>query len=152
MDNYTQNGNGSDTGRIRAITESEEPVTGLQTNYPIMLNNVEYQYFKTWNIKRNDYVTTHETEGGTQEDVIIRKGRRSIGVTVTCLQPLLAQLLSLADLDDFEAKIYDPATNNYDTLSVRIGKNSMSYNLKERSADLESVNGVWSVSFTLEEF
>ena len=127
-------------------------VTGLQTYYPIILNGVEYKYFKTWNITRNDYVQTHETEAGTQEDVVTRKGRRSIAGTVTCLQPLVAQLVALANLDEFEAKIYDPLTNGYDTIDVRIGAGSMSYALKEKSADLAAVNGVWTVSFTLEEF
>ena len=126
--------------------------TGLQNNYPIVLNGVDYQYFKTWSITRNDSVVTHETESGKQEDVITRKGRRSIAVTVTCLQPLLAGLLGLADLDDFTAKIYDPAVDDYTTINVRIGTGSMSYSLKEKSADLTTVNGVYDVSFTLEEF
>ena len=134
------------------IVNDDPRPTGLQKNYPITLNNVEYQYFKTWGITKNDYVTTHETEAGTQEDVVTRKGRRSISVSVTCLQPLLAGLLALADLDEFEAQIYDPATDDYDTIDVRIGAGSMSYSLKEKSADLDLVNGVWQVSFTLEEF
>lgn len=134
------------------ITNDEPNPTGLAKNYPIILNGDSYQYFKTWQTTRNDYVTTHETEAGTQEDVVTRKGRRSIGVTVTCLQPLLAQLIALAELDEFEAQIYEPATDAYVTISVRIGTGSMNYSLKERSAGLEAVNGVWSVSFTLEEF
>lgn len=129
-----------------------EGVKGLKKNYPIILNGDEYEYFKTWQTTRNDYITTHETEGGTQEDVIARKGRRSIAVTVTCLQPLVAKLVALAELDEFEAQIYDVAVDDYVTIQVRIGANSMSYALKEKSAKLETVNGVWSVSFTLEEF
>ena len=131
---------------------NDVPVTGLQDNYPIILNGVEYRYFKTWDIRLNDYTTTHETESGKQEDVTSRKGRRSINVTVTCLQPLVAQLLALKQLDEFEARIYNVITDAYETLNVRIGANSMSYSLKEQSADLDTVNGVWSVSFTLEEF
>lgn len=134
------------------VIVNDEPVTGLQKNYPIVLNNVEYQYFKTWNTKRNDVVTTHVTESGTQEDVITRKGRKSIAVSVTCLQPLLAGLVELADLDEFEAKIYDVVNNRYDTITVRVGTGSMSYSLQQGSADLEAVNGVWIVTFTLEEF
>lgn len=134
------------------IVNDEPRPTGLQKNYPIVLDNVEYQYFKVWNTTRNDYVTIHETEAGTQEDVVTRKGRLSISVSVTCLQPLLASLLSLADMDEFEAKIYNPATDDYDTIDVRIGAGSMSYNLKTGSADLSAVNGVYEVSFTLEEF
>jgi hypothetical protein len=132
--------------------DPEANLTGLADNFPIILNGVEYKYFKTWNIKRNDYIMTHDTEGGTQEDVVTRKGRKSIGVTVTCLQPLLAGLIALAELDEFEAEVYDPATNGYDTILVRVGAGSMSYSLKEKSAKLTTTNGVWSVSFTLEEF
>ena len=127
-------------------------ITGLQDNYPIILNNIPYKYFKTWQITRNDYVVTHETEGGVQEDVVSRKGRKSISVSVTCLQPLVAGLLSLAELDEFEASLYDPAIDDYDTITVRIGAGSMSYGLVEKSADLKTVNGVWQVTFTLEEF
>lgn len=134
------------------IINDEPRPTGLQKNYPLILNNIQFKYFKTWGVTRNDYVTTHETEAGTQEDVVSRKGRRSIPVTVTCLQPLLAQLISLAELDEFDAQIYEPAVDGYVTIRARIGTGSMTYSLKTRSADLEAVNGVWETSFTLEEF
>lgn len=134
------------------ISNDEPRPTGLQKSYPLKIDNVEFKYFKTWNTTLNDYVTTHETEGGTQEDVTTRRGRRSIGVTVTCLQPLLAQLLTIADKDEFEVKFYEPAIDDYATITARVGTGSMSYSLKEGSADLEAVNGVWVVSFTLEEF
>lgn len=127
-------------------------MAGLQNDFPIYLDGVAYQYFKTWSITRNDYVTTHETEAGTQEDVVSRKGRRSIAVTVTCLQPLLAGLIGLAEKDEFEVRIYDPATDDYATMDMRIAANSFNYGLKEKSAKLTTTNGVWNVSFTLEEF
>lgn len=125
---------------------------GLQNDYPIILNGKSYQYFKTWKISRNDNVATHETESGKQEDVVSRKGRHSIAVTVTCLQPLLSDLIELAELDEFDARIYDPAIDDYVTMSVRVGANSMSYNLKEQSANLSEINGVYDVGFVLEEF
>ena len=132
--------------------DPEPRPTGLQKNYPIILNGTEYKYFKTWDITRNDYVTTHETESGKQEDVVTRKGRRSIAVTVSCLQPLVASLIALAELDEFQAQIYDVAADDYVTIQARIGAGSMTYGLKTGSADLEAVNGVYSVSFTIEEF
>lgn len=134
------------------IINDEPRPTGLQKTYPLILDGIEFKYFKTWGTTRNDYVTTHETEAGTQEDVTTRKGRHSIAVSVTCLQPLLAQLIALAEKDEFTAQIYEPAVDDYVTITVRIGTGSMTYSLKEGSADLEAVNGVWSASFTLEEF
>ena len=137
---------------IENLVNDDPRPTGLAKNYPIVLNGVTYQYFKTIGYTRNDYVTTHETEGGTQEDVVSRKGRKSIAITVTCLQPLLASLVGLADLDSFQAKMYDPVTDDYATMNVRVGAGSMTYALKTKSERLDSVNGVWQVSFTLEEF
>ncbi len=137
---------------IESIVNEDPRPTGLAKNYPIVLNGVEFPYFKTWNVVRNDYVTTHETEGGTQEDVIARKGRRSISASTTCLQPLAAKLIALADLDSFEVKYYDVATDAYVTINARVGAGSMSYSLKTKSANLNAVNGVWTVTFTLEEF
>lgn len=131
---------------------SEIRPTGLAKYYPIMLNGKSYQYFKTISYVRNDYVTTHETEAGTQEDVVSRRGRRSITISVTCLQPLLADLIGLAELASFEARMYDPVLDDYDTMNVRVGAGSMSYALKSKSERLNTANGVWTVTFTLEEF
>ena len=132
--------------------DPEPRPTGLQENYPLILDGIEFKYFKTWDITRNDYVTTHETESGKQEDVVTRKGRRSIAVTVTCLQPLAAALIALAEKDEFEAQIYDVATDGYVTINARIGAGTMTYSLKEGSADLTAVNGVYAFAFTIEEF
>jgi hypothetical protein len=125
---------------------------GLAELYPIKLNNEVYPYLKTMDTGLNDYVTTHETEGGKQEDVTVRRGRKSIAISGVVLQPLLTRLLALEYLDEFTAEIYDPAIDDYATMLVRIGPGSMSYGLKEKSAKLRTTNGVWNVSFTLEEF
>ena len=130
----------------------EEEHIGLEQYYPMILNGQEYKYLKTLNTGLNDYVNTHVTEGGTQEDVSVRLGRKSISISGVVLQPLLAKLLSLKTLDEFTSRIYDPALNDYATIQGRIAPNSMSYGLKEKSAKLRTTNGVWTVSFTLEEF
>lgn len=132
--------------------QAEEEVVGLAENYPIILNNVEYDYLKALSVSLVDYVTTHETESGKQEEVSTRRGRKSITISGTVLQPLLTQLLALEYLDEFTAQIYDPALNDYDTMTVRIGAGTMKYSLKEKSARLRTTNGVWNVSFNLEEF
>ena len=133
------------------ISDTEE-VIGLADHYPIILNGVEYKYFKTWSFTRNSSVYTHETESGKQEDVTTRKGRRTIRGAVTCIQDVVKNLIALDALDQFTAKVYDPAVDDYVTINVRIAPSSMSYSLKEKSAKLKTTNGVWQVAFTLEEF
>lgn len=123
----------------------------LKTDYPTIINGVTYEPFKTWDITNNDVVTTHETEGGTQEDVVIRKGRKSIAVSTTCLPAVANSLVQLEALTEFPVKFFDVKTLGYVTLTMRVAPSSMTVSLKEGSSRL-NVNGVYTVSFTLEEF
>lgn len=124
----------------------------ISTNYPTILNGVTYAPFKTWNIRFNDNVTMHETEGGEQEDSITRKGRMSISVQTTCLENVAHSLALLEDVDKFKAKFYDIKTQDYIEIDCRVASGSMSVSLKEKTAKLKYCAGVYNVSFTLEEF
>lgn len=127
-------------------------MASLYSVYPVMLNGDTYKPFKKWDVSYNDSVETHETEAGTQEDVVTRKGRRSIAVSTTCLDDVARKLAALQDLDYFECKFYELKTNGYATINMRMAKDSFHASLKEKSAKLNGVNGVWTVSFTLQEF
>ena len=124
----------------------------LSTNYPILLNNVQYDPFKSWNIHFNDNVTTHETEGGEQEDSVTRRGRRSISVTTKCLESVAHSLSLLEDLDTFKAKFYNIKTQAYVEIDCRVAAGSMNINLAEKTSKLKYCPGLYNVSFTLEEF
>lgn len=126
--------------------------SSLQSVYPTILNGVEYEPFKRWDVKYNDSVHTHETEAGTQEDSVTRRGRRSISCSTTCVESLATQLALLEDLDQFTAKFFNIKTGAYVETTVRVAPNSMSVSLLEKSAKLEYCKGLYSVSFTLEEF
>lgn len=124
----------------------------IQSDYPVELNGTQFQPFKQWSVVYNDSVVTHETEGGTQEDAISRKGRRTISVNTVCLESVARQLVALEAYDSFTAKFYELKAGGYVTINVRVAAGSMTATLKEKSAKLEYCNGVWDVSFTLEEF
>ena len=80
--------------------------TGLRDNHPITLNGTQYAPFKNWDISYADSVTTHETEGGTQEDTVVRKGRRVISAATTCVDTVAASLAALNDEDMFSATFF----------------------------------------------
>jgi hypothetical protein len=126
--------------------------TGLRDNYPITLDSVQYAPFKTWDVSYADSVTTHETESGKQEDTVVRKGRRVIRASTTCTDTVAAQLAALNDKDYFSATFFDIKTGTSITTDVRVRAGSMSISLVPKSADLTAVNGLYSVSFNLEEF
>ena len=123
----------------------------LATQYPTIINGVTYEPFKQWDITYNDVKTVHETEAGTQEDVIINTGRRSIAVATTCLQPVATRLVNLEDLSNFNVKFFDIKTGGYIQTLMRVAAGSMVCGLKTGSSKL-SVNGVYNVTFTLEEY
>lgn len=122
----------------------------LATEYPTTINGITYQPFKQWAVTYNDVKTIHETEAGTQEDVIINTGRRSIAVATTCLQETATTLVNLEDLDDFTVSFYDIKTNALVETTMRVAPGSMTCGLKEGSA--RTASGVWNVAFTLEEY
>lgn len=124
----------------------------LKSNYPIVLNGVEYPYFNTWAVQYQDVVTIHETEGGTQEDSITRKGRRIITVGTTCLESVARNLIGLQALPYFDAKFYDLNEGGYVTVRMRIGASTFKAQLREGSSKVDYCNGVWIISFNLEEF
>lgn len=124
----------------------------LKTDFPIEIKGEQYAPFAQWDVTYNDTVTTHETEAGTQEDVIIRKGRRTIAVSTTCLDDVASKLALLEEEPSFTVKFYDIKTKAYVTIYARVAAGSMSISLKPKSSNLSATNGVYTVSFTLEEF
>ncbi len=124
----------------------------LKTDYPIEINGEQFAPFGQWDITYNDTVTTHETEAGTQEDVILRKGRRSIAVATTCLDERASKLALLEDESSLTVKFYDIKSKDYVTINARVAAGSMNISLKPKSSKLSATNGVYTVSFTLEEF
>ncbi len=122
----------------------------LASTYPTIINGVTYAPFAQWAVTYNDVKTIHETEAGTQEDVIINTGRRSIAVATTCLQATATTLANLEDLDNFTVKFYDIKTNAYKESTMRVTPGSMSVSRRKGSA--KTASGVWDVTFTLEEY
>jgi hypothetical protein len=124
----------------------------LKTDFPIIINGQEFAPFGQWNVTYNDTVTTHETEAGTQEDIILRKGRRSIAVSTTCLADTASKLAQLEEEPALSVTFYDIKTKGSVTINARVAAGSMSISLKPKSSNLATTNGVYTVSFTLEEF
>lgn len=121
--------------------------------YPnVKINGVEYAPFNTWNINFIDVKTIHETEAGTQEDVVINTGRRSVSVSTTCLQPVATNLVALDDLTSFPVQFYDIKTNAYIESTMRIVPGSMNCNKKPGQRSTTISKAVYIVSFTMEEF
>ena len=122
----------------------------IRNDYPMMFNNSVIPFPTSYSETLNAIDSVNQTEAGTDIIVVSRYGKLSVSMSFTCLQPVLQMLASFSDEDSFTFKRYNPATDAYGekTVSMR----NFNYSLKKGSENLTEVDGVWEVSFELEEF
>ena len=90
------------------------------------------------------------TEAGTEIDMIIRSSKLSVSASYKCSSTWLQKFMLFRDMDSFTLTTYDALRDTFKTNTVRM--TDFNYSLVPKSYDLTATNGVWDVSFNLEEF
>ncbi len=118
----------------------------------IKFNNSEIPFPLTWNETAKTIKTTFMTEGGTDEELIVRRDKLVISCSFKCTDYWVRVFKSFYRLNEFILRQYDPWTNDEESRTVRM--HDFSYGLVKKSWDIdeEVTQGIWEVSFTLEEF
>lgn len=116
----------------------------------IYFNQTKIPFPKSWVENPQKLKNTFTTEAGTEIDLIVRQKRLSVSVSHTCLDDLLQTLFQFRDMNSFTLTRYDPLTKLATTSTVRM--TDFNYSLVEKSHSLSVTNGVWDVSYNLEEF
>lgn len=122
----------------------------IEQQYPLMFNNDVLKYPDSFNPEEQTIETVNQTEAGTDQVQLVRTGKIKISVSHLCLADELILYKSYSTLPKFTLKYYDPSLNGYTTKTVRM--RGLKYPLSKGSYRLDGVRGVYSVSFTLEEF
>ena len=122
----------------------------IEQQYPLMFNNDVLKYPDSFNIEEQTVETVNQTEAGTDQVQLVRTGKIKISVSHLCLADELIFYKNYSTLPKFTLKYYDPSLNGYVTKTVRM--RGLKYPLSKGSYRLDGVRGVYSVSFTLEEF
>ena len=116
----------------------------------ILFDNVSIPFPNSWVENTEKLKNTFTTEAGTEIDLIIRSKKLSVSFATTCLDDELKTYFQFRDKDSFVLTKYDPLTKASTTATVRI--TDFNYELVRKSSSLTATNGVWNVSFNLEEF
>lgn len=116
----------------------------------IKFDNTPILYPLTWQETPTTVKETFQTEAGTDEEIIIRRDKLSISCAFKCTDTWVRTFKSFYFKDEFELTQYDPFTNAEETRTVRM--TDFSYSLVKDSYKLDVTNGIYDVSFTLEEF
>lgn len=116
----------------------------------IYFNQTEIPFPHSWVENPQKLKNTFTTEAGTEIDLIVRASKLSVSVSTTCLDDELKTYFQFRDLNSFTLTKYDPLTKSSTTATVRMS--DFNYSLVRKSHSLDVTNGVWEVSFNLEEF
>lgn len=125
-------------------------MASIRTSYPIKFNTTEIPFPNSYSESFQTVESVMQTEAGTDVTTVARYKKLKVSMSFVCLQATVQTLAGFETLDSFTFKRYNPKVGNYEEKTVRMRK--FKYNLKKGSEDLSSVNGVWQVSFELEEF
>jgi hypothetical protein len=113
-------------------------------------NTTEIIWATSWKEKPEKLKNTYMTEAGTEIDQIVRPNKLFISASYKCTDKWLKTFMEFRDLNSFTLKTYNALTKTYKTNTVRM--TNFTHDLVHKSEDLGATNGVWKVSFYLEEF
>lgn len=122
----------------------------LKSSYPIKFNTTEIPFPASWSESPETLEKVFQSEAGTDKIIIQRKNKLKVTMNYNCLDTLANTLGTFSQMDSFTFKRYNPITATYEERTVRMRNYSCAF--VKKSEDLSATNGIWKISFTLEEF
>lgn len=116
----------------------------------IYFNQTKMPWPKSWVENPQKLKNTFTTEAGTEIDLIVRAKKLVVSASTTCLSAELKTYFQFRDMNSFTLTKYNPLTETSETATVRM--TDFNYELVAKSHKLSGQNGVWNVSYNLEEF
>lgn len=125
-------------------------MSSVRTTYPILFDSTTIPFPNVYSENSQTIENVRQTEAGTDIVDVARQNKLKASMSFRCLQATVQSLASFETKDSFTFKRYNPKTGTYEERTVRM--RDFVHTLVKGSEDLDSVNGVYDVSFTLEEF
>lgn len=124
----------------------------MLASYPIKIENNAIPFPKSWSESPKRLANNYETEAGTRQAVILRNARTVFSGSWTVSSRWLKKFKDFRALEHFTLSVYDASTNAYADHTVSITDDSFSYDLIEGSKRVKNTEGLYNVSFDMEEF
>ena len=125
-------------------------MASIRNTYPMMFNDTVIPFPSSYSEQSKTIENVRQTEAGTDIVNIARYGKLHVSMSFKYLQPTLQSLAVFETEDSFVFKRYNPKNGTYEERTVRM--RDFNCSLVKGSEDLTEVDGVWQVSFNLEEF
>lgn len=124
----------------------------MLTSYPIKINNTAIPFPDSWDETPKKVAHEFMMENGHRKKIEVRNSLLSISASFTVSSRWLKKFEIWRDMFTLTVSIYDAETSAYKDYTMEITDESFSYSLIKNSKRVGNTDGLWNLSFELEEF
>jgi hypothetical protein len=122
----------------------------MLSDYPIYFDETKLFSPESWEESYNVVESTNQTEAGTDQVIVTRYDKLSVSASFQCSSRWAAIFAGFRDQDSIAVKLYDLKAQDYKTRTMRI--RNFKTGPEKNSEKTKGTNGLYTVSFDLEEF
>lgn len=122
----------------------------MLSEYPIYFDDVKLFPPSKWEESSSVVESVNQTEAGTDQVIVTRYDKLSVSASFQCSAGWASKFAAFRDKDCIQVKLYDLKTQGYKTRKMRM--RNFKPGLEEHSEKTKGTNGLYAVSFDLEEF
>ena len=119
-------------------------------DYPVLFNGEKIITPTSWSESYAVVENVNETEAGTEQVSVTRYGKLSVSASFQCSSRWAGKLKAYSHEDSIRVSLFDIESNGYSDYSMRI--RGFKAEPKMDSYRVSRSNGLWNISFNLEEF
>ena len=118
----------------------------------IKFDTTEIPFPLTWDESPKDIVEVFQSEAGTDEEIITRKDKMQISASFKSTSAWAGTFKSFYKKDSFTLTQYDVLSDTTEERTVRMKNFKAGLEKDSWKLDSNVTQGVWNISFSLEEF
>ena len=122
----------------------------MLSDYPIYFDDVKLFTPESWEESYTVVESTNQTEAGTDQVIVTRYDKLSVSASFPCSSRWAAAFATFRDKDSIQVRLYDLKTQGYKTRTMRM--RNFKTGPEKNSEKTRETNGLYTVSFDLEEF
>lgn len=119
-------------------------------DYPVKFSGEEIPEPEEWSEESAVIENVNQTEAGTDQVSVTRYDKLSVSCSFQCSHRWASKFKAYSKKDSISVQMYDIELNGYKTRTMRI--RSFKADPVKNSQRTPNTNGLWEISFNLEEF
>jgi len=124
----------------------------MLTSYPYQINNVSIPFPTVWDETPKRIQSEFETEAGGRKVIKARSARLRVSASFTVSSRWLKKFMLWRDEDSLTVGIYDARTGSRQTHTMDISAESFTYSFIPGTQRMSNTDGLYELSFEMEEF